>query len=51
VGIAEKIPTIGYTTVSNVGMKYAIIVRIFANIAMKTSVMAATTIIKKPVNR
>jgi len=51
VEIAEKIPTIGYTTVTNVRMKYAIIAQISANIAMKTSVMAATTIIKKPVNK
>ena len=49
--IAEKIPTTGYTTVSNVGMKYAIIVQTSANIAMKTSVMDATTITKKPVDK
>jgi len=51
VEIAEKIPTIGYTTVMDVGMKYAIIARIFANIAMNISVMDAITITKKPVNK
>ncbi|NVM18163.1 MAG: hypothetical protein HWN80_10635 [Candidatus Lokiarchaeota archaeon] len=47
----EKIPMIVFTIVMNVGIKYAIIALISANIAMKTSVMDAIMIIKKPVNK
>ncbi|GAH40642.1 unnamed protein product [marine sediment metagenome] len=49
--IVEKILTIRFMIVMNVGIKYAIIAQIFANIAMKVSVMDVITIIKTHVNK
>ena len=49
--IAEKILTIRFTIVMNVGIKYVIIAQTFAIIATKVSVMDVITTIKTLVNK